>query len=487
MSHADAFHVAFTQCPLVAILRGITTAEAIAVCEALFDAGFRIAEVPLNSPEPFGTIMRLRDHFGDRMVIGAGTLVDVEDVARLSEASGQIGVAPNTDMKVIAACLDAGIVPIPGVATATEAFAAIAAGATVLKLFPASVGGAQFVAALGAVLPKGVQLLAVGGIATDAVEAYAAAGCAGFGVGSELYKPGRGTAAVAKVARRFVEAAARKRPVVSVLVEMSATIGESPIVDGDVVCWVDPVQSLLFSVCPTNKRVTRTALSEPISAIARRGEMLVGMAEHGCYSINAHSGKCAQIIDVPSVGPGARFNDWTVDSRGCWWAGTMHKALLAGRGTIVRGDASGGAAIVFDGLGVVNGMGFDKDETTLYVIDTLARTLLAFPADTLAGTLGEPRIVHDFLGLPGKPDGLAVSPGGAVWVAMWGGSSIVEVRADGVLGRSVALPVPHVSSLCFDPDTTSRVYVTTSRMRLSEPQLAAAPLSGSLFSVDLAG
>jgi sugar lactone lactonase YvrE len=136
---------------------------------------------------------------------------------------------------------------------------------------------------------------------------------------------------------------------------------------------------------------------------------------------------------------------------------------------------------VAHGLGVANGMAFSADETTLFVIDTLARTLLAYPADVVAGTLGEPKVVTDFLGVPGKPDGMAMARDGHLWVAMWGGHSVVELAANGAVLRTLAVPAPHVGSLCFAPD--GRLFITTARARLGEQALAQWPGSGGLFAV----
>jgi sugar lactone lactonase YvrE len=156
--------------------------------------------------------------------------------------------------------------------------------------------------------------------------------------------------------------------------------------------------------------------------------------------------------------------------------------VLAARGTIFHAPAPDAAPVcVANGLGVPNGMGFSDDGGTLFVIDTLARTLLAYPADCAAGTLGEPVIVTDLMGVPGKPDGMALAPDGSFWVAMWGGGCVVRIDSGGALLREIPIPAPHVSSLCFAGDGT--LYVTTSRMRMSPQQLAEHPGSGGLFAI----
>ena len=134
---------------------------------------------------------------------------------------------------------------------------------------------------------------------------------------------------------------------------------------------------------------------------------------------------------------------------------------------------------VASGLGVPNGMKLSADGRTLYVVDTLERTLLAYPVDS--GKLGEPVIVSDFLGLPGKPDGMTLAADGTFWVAMWGGGSVVQLAGDGAFLRKIALPAPHVSSLCFA--SPKRMLVTTSRMRLSPQALSDHPGSGGLFEI----
>jgi sugar lactone lactonase YvrE len=160
----------------------------------------------------------------------------------------------------------------------------------------------------------------------------------------------------------------------------------------------------------------------------------------------------------------------------------MHRGVLATRGAIFHARSLHDPPTrVASGLGVPNGMKVSADGCTLFVIDTLERTLLAYPADR--GSLGEPAIVSDFLGLPGKPDGMTLGPDDTFWVAMWGGSCIVQLARDGAFLRRIDVPAPHVSSLCFaDAD---RVIVTTSRMRLSPQALADQPGAGGVFEIRL--
>lgn len=200
-----SFAQAFADMPLVAILRGVRPEEVLDHAEALLAAGIRIVEVPLNSPLPFDSISRLAA-MADRMVSGAGTVLTVADAERVVVAGGQIIVSPNTDAEVIRCAVALGAVPLPGIATATEAFAALAAGARVLKLFPAATYGPGHLKALGAVLPADAVLVPVGGVGPAQMADWWAAGARGFGLGSDLYKPGMTPAEVQTRAEAAVAA-----------------------------------------------------------------------------------------------------------------------------------------------------------------------------------------------------------------------------------------------------------------------------------------
>ena len=202
----EALSGALAELPLIAILRGLRPEEAEAIGAALVDAGIRIIEVPLNSPEPFASIRRLVDRFTARAVVGAGTVLETGQVSRLADAGGSLVVMPHGDAAVIAAAKAAGMACLPGVATPTEAFAALRAGADGLKLFPAETLGPAAVKAWRAVLPAGTKLLPVGGIIPEGMAAWRAAGAAGFGLGSALYRPGTTADEVAATARSFVTA-----------------------------------------------------------------------------------------------------------------------------------------------------------------------------------------------------------------------------------------------------------------------------------------
>jgi 2-dehydro-3-deoxyphosphogalactonate aldolase len=197
---------ALQSCGLVAILRGLRPAEAAAVSLALYDAGVRVVEVPLNSPEPLDSIRLLRGALPADCVVGAGTVLTPEQVREVRAAGGQLVVMPHGDGAVIRAAREAGLWVTPGVATPTEAFAALAAGATALKLFPAEALPPAVVKAWLAVLPRGTRLVPVGGITPKSLAPYVAAGAAAFGLGSALYRPGAGPAEVGARAAEFVAA-----------------------------------------------------------------------------------------------------------------------------------------------------------------------------------------------------------------------------------------------------------------------------------------
>ncbi|PZU24275.1 MAG: 2-dehydro-3-deoxy-6-phosphogalactonate aldolase [Shinella sp.] len=191
---------------IIAILRGVKPDEVEAHVEALIAAGVTVIEVPLNSPEPFDSIERLIARFGGQAKIGAGTVLDVAAVERLSKMGAAIVVSPNADADVIAATRAAGMESWPGVFTPTECFSALKAGATGLKFFPATLIGPAGLAAIKAVMPKGTPLYAVGGAGADNFAEWLKAGATGFGIGTSIYKPGQSVETTAAQAARIVAA-----------------------------------------------------------------------------------------------------------------------------------------------------------------------------------------------------------------------------------------------------------------------------------------
>lgn len=202
------FEDAFARCPLIAILRGVRPDEVEAIGEALVEGGITLIEVPMNSPDPLASVARLAERLGERAVVGAGTVLNVGVVDAVRDAGGEMVISPNTDTGVIAASAAHGLVSLPGFFTPSEAFAALHAGATALKLFPAEAAGPATLRAIRAVLRAGTRVLPVGGIAPDTLAPWVAAGAAGFGLGSALYKPGMSAAEVGERARAFVAALA---------------------------------------------------------------------------------------------------------------------------------------------------------------------------------------------------------------------------------------------------------------------------------------
>lgn len=195
------------ECPLVAIIRGVTPEEAGEIGEALYEGGIRIIEVPLNSPDPLESIKRLVARLGERALIGAGTVLDTDQVAAVRQAGGRLIVSPSTYAPVIEATAAAEMVSSPGYFTPSEAFDALRAGAHALKLFPAEGASPAVVKAQRAVLPRDVPLIVVGGVKPDNMRPWLEAGANGFGLGSGLYRPGQSAAETAEKARAYVAGA----------------------------------------------------------------------------------------------------------------------------------------------------------------------------------------------------------------------------------------------------------------------------------------
>ena len=204
MTATDLLRRYLGECPLIAIIRGVTPGECEAIGQALYDGGIRIVEVPLNSPDPLASVERLAAKFGDAMLVGAGTVLAAGDVARVRDAGGRLVVSPNSDGEVIAATAAAGLVSCPGYFTPSEALAALRAGATALKLFPAEAASPAVLKAQLAVLPRDVPILVVGGVKPDGMRPWLDSGAAGFGLGGGLYRPGQSPAETLDKARAYV-------------------------------------------------------------------------------------------------------------------------------------------------------------------------------------------------------------------------------------------------------------------------------------------
>ena len=198
---------ALAECPIVAIVRGVRPEEVLDHAQALYEAGVRVVEAPLNSPDPIESIRRLAEVWGERMVVGGGTVLSAERVDAVAQAGGRLVVAPNTAPEVIRRAVALGLDPAPGFATASEAFLAIGAGARHLKLFPAITYGPAHLKQLKAVLPPEVVVWAVGGVGPEGVADWWTAGARAFGVGGEIYRAGQPVAETAEKAVRLVSAA----------------------------------------------------------------------------------------------------------------------------------------------------------------------------------------------------------------------------------------------------------------------------------------
>ena len=209
MNPSEELKRRLAQCPFVAIIRGVTPAEVDDIGGALAGAGIAIIEVPLNSPDPFASIERLSRTLGERVLVGAGTVLTPEDVGRVRDAGGRIIVSPDTNAQVISAAAAANLVSTPGYFTPSEAFSALRAGAHGLKFFPAEAATPAVVKAQRAVIPKHVPLLVVGGVKPDSLQPWLEAGADGFGLGGGLYKPGQSARETAAKADGYVRALKR--------------------------------------------------------------------------------------------------------------------------------------------------------------------------------------------------------------------------------------------------------------------------------------
>lgn len=195
--------------PVIAILRGVEPADVVNIASCLIKSGIRVIEVPLNSEEALNSISRLTKELEGEGIFGAGTVLNVPEVRQVKHAGGTLAVSPNFDKDVVEAALKQGLVPMPGIATATEIFAAVKAGATHLKMFPAATYGPDHIAALRAVVPSEIKIFAVGGFSAETAEEWLTKGASGFGVGSYLFRPGMRLSEIESSAKRVVQAVSR--------------------------------------------------------------------------------------------------------------------------------------------------------------------------------------------------------------------------------------------------------------------------------------
>jgi sugar lactone lactonase YvrE len=336
---------------------------------------------------------------------------------------------------------------------------------------------------MGAVLPAGTRVIAVGGVTPVNIASLKRAGAHAFGTGGDLFKPGRSATEVAHRAQLMVASINADEPEPYLLADRGTTIGEAPCIGPDGhVYWVDPLAPALHLADPASGEGGTISLTEAVWSLGWHADHLFGTLDDGFCRIDSKTGAITRLSAV-DPGAGCRLNDMTIDARGGLWAGSMHRGVLAGTGALFHAVNPGAAPCrMAGGLGVANGMAFSPDGAMLYVVDTLARTLLAYPVGGARRELDEPRIVTDFMNVPGKPDGLTIAPDGSLWVAMWGGGCVQHVDASGALLERLALPAPHVGSVVLHHKS---LFVTTARARLSQTSLGASPQSGGLFRIDL--
>lgn len=487
---AEKLEAFLDECPIVGIFRGVRPDEVIEIATAVYEAGVRVIEVPMNSPEPLKSIAALRAHFGERMIVGAGTITHPDQIGALAEAGGQICVSPNCRADVISAAMAANIIPMPGVATPTEAFAAVNAGARHLKLFPASNGGIGMGKALREVLPKGVALIAVGGVSPTNAHEFMSAGFRGLGIGSALYKAGRAAREVGNAASTFVAAVnaeAPRAPVVKTLLSCQNAIGDSPVCleDGKCIVWIDTVEQTVQTLDTATLEHSSRKLSQPIFAIGQAQDGgLWAITEDAAARLDHKTGQVTVTSDPAPLHEHCRLNNAGMDAGGAIWAGSMDRAARRSKGQLFRFQPDGQVETIADGFGVCNGVAWNKEGSEFYFLDTLERTLTAFAFDAEHGLLGAPRLVFDFLDNKGKPHGLATAPDGSFWVAMWGGQAALNISPNGELTAQIAIPSKHATGCAYSP-AKEALIVTSGTFRNTAGDLKDHPDAGGLFEVKL--
>lgn len=491
----DKLRSQLAACPIVGIFRGVHPNDVVEIGEAACQAGLRVIEVPLNSPNPFESIDKLRRHFEGRMIVGGGTVLSVEQVHELSRVGAQISVSPNCDPEVIEAAIEARIVPMPGVATATEAFAAVKAGAEYLKLFPASSGGVALSKALREVLPSSISLVAVGGVSASNASEFTDAGCRYLGVGSEIYRQGFTAQQVFDSASEFVigfrhraqpETDPISIPRAKRLAKCNDAIGDSPVWDSEHrrLIWIDTAQQVLRAFEVQSQKLSSADLTLPIFGIGLRNNFeLCGVSRNTVCRVDLETGNVTSISDSAELPEDSRLNHVSFDAKGRAWAGSIHLAAKPGMGCLYKFEDSGQVDMVADGFGICNGVGWNAERSELFLLDTLQRTLIATQFDDASGSVRSPRLVYDFMNIPGKPHGMVVDSSDHIWIAMWGGNRIIKINSMGNLLDEVHVPAPNVTACTLGGNDLSDLFVTSARFRNSDAEVSEFPDSGSVFRI----
>ena len=266
----------------------------------------------------------------------------------------------------------------------------------------------------------------------------------------------------------------------------SALLGEGP-------CWLADTQELLWvdilapsvSLSQVDRRRTHTTpVSELISVVVPRTRGgFVAATQSGIHALDLQTG-ITQLIAAPPLMAGSRFNDGKCDSAGRFWAGTLATDGAPGGGTLYRLDADGALHEINTGFHICNGLGWSPDDTRFYLTDSGARIIYTYDFDLSSGNIANKRPLVEFDEDCGSPDGMAVDADGYLWCAFWDGWAVRRLTPDGKIDREIRLPVPRPTSCAFGGADLSTLYVTSARVRLSPAQLAAAPLSGSVFAIE---
>lgn len=289
---------------------------------------------------------------------------------------------------------------------------------------------------------------------------------------------------------RTVSSERETAPSVDIISQNDCLVGESLFwgAEQEEFCWVDPSSNALFRHHLNSGKTTQITLEQQLFSVRQHPTMkFVGVGTNSFYAVDIDTGACTKLAEIELDHTDCRFNDCVVDGRGRVWVGSMSTALRQTRGSVFVLLEDRSVLQKETGFGVPNGMGFSATEDTFFMVDTLARTLLAFEFDFEKGDIRHPQIVTDFWSVPGKPDGLTVAGNGNIWVAMWEGSCVVEIDpSQGAAVKQISLPVKNPTSCVVSPAHPNRIFVASSRARHSNDDLARFPLSGSLLAASTA-